>query len=87
MTNWKVFSPIVQTAYHKFEVKTASKQRELEQNYLKMYKRQPKKAQALINDFEKTTVADALALTEQLTNTLFTKMTYTTDMTYHFEGA
>ncbi|MCD9510686.1 C69 family dipeptidase [Photobacterium phosphoreum] len=87
MTNWKVFSPIVQTAYHKFEVQTASKQRELEKNYLKIYKRQPKKAQALINDFEKTTVADALALADQLTNTLFTKMTYTTDMTYHFEGA
>ncbi|WP_258176004.1 hypothetical protein [Photobacterium damselae] len=41
----------------------------------------------MINNFEQQTVTDALKLTDQLTNTLFTKLTHKVDMTYHFEGA
>ncbi len=87
MTNWSEFSPIVQKAYQQFEQQTAVKQQELEKQYLAIYKKQPKQAQALINQFEQKTVDNALALTNELTNTLLTKMTHNTDMLYHFEGA
>ncbi|EAR55754.1 putative secreted peptidase [Photobacterium sp. SKA34] len=87
MTNWSEFSPIVQKAYQQFEQQTAVKQKELEKQYLAIYKKQPKQAQALINQFEQKTVDNALALTNKLTNTLLTKMTHSTDMLYHFKGA
>ncbi|WP_318476654.1 C69 family dipeptidase [Photobacterium leiognathi] len=87
MTNWNEFAPIVQKAYQQFEQQTAVKQQALEKQYLAIYKKEPKKAQALINQFEQKTVDDALTLTHDLTNTLLTKMTHDTDMLYHFEGA
>ncbi|HIF9405592.1 C69 family dipeptidase [Photobacterium damselae subsp. damselae] len=87
MMDWNNFAPIVQKAYQNFEQQTAQKQKEMEKQYLAIYKSEPKQAQALINNFEQQTVTDALKLTDQLTNTLFTKLTHKVDMTYHFEGA
>ncbi|HIF9420968.1 TPA: C69 family dipeptidase [Photobacterium damselae] len=87
MMDWNDFAPIVQKAYQNFEQQTAQKQKEMEKQYLAIYKSEPKQAQALINNFEQQTVTDALKLTDQLTNTLFTKLTHKVDMTYHFEGA
>lgn len=87
MTNWHDFAPIVQTAYHQFELQTATKQQQMEQAYLAIYQHNPKQAQKLIDQFEQKTTDNVLALTENLTNQLFTKMTNNIDMTYHFEGA
>ncbi len=48
---------------------------------------QPEQAVALINAFEHETLELALALTEDLTNELFTQLTIDTDKLYNFSGA
>lgn len=87
MQNYNEYAPDVQRAYHAFEEQTAVRQHEMEQDYLKLYKTQPKQAQALLQGFEDKTMKDALALTDSLTNQVFSKLTHDTDMKYHFEGA
>lgn len=87
MTDWNAFSPIVQKAYRQFENQTANEQQKMEQKYLSIYRKEPKQAQMLIDQFEQKTTDNLIALTENLTNQLFTKMTHNIDMKYHFEGA
>ncbi|WP_094752556.1 C69 family dipeptidase [Psychromonas sp. CD1] len=87
MTNWNEFSPIVIKAYHQFEVETTAQQRQLEKVYLATYKKNPKKAQMMINQFEEKITDKVFVLTDKLTNELFTKLTHNTDVTYKFAGA
>lgn len=87
MQDYNAYAPDVQRAYLAFEKQTAEKQKTMEQEYLKLYKSEPKKAQELLQTFEDKTMQDALNLTDSLTNQVFSKMTHATDMKYHFEGA
>ncbi|WP_108651675.1 C69 family dipeptidase [Dongshaea marina] len=87
MVNYKQYAPIVQKAYHQFEKQTFANQKKMEQRYLAIYKKDPKAARELIQNLENKTTEQALVLTDQLTNQLFTKLTHDTDMKYHFEGA
>lgn len=87
MQNYPAYAPDVQRAYKLFEQQTAERQQVMEQQYMKLYQSQPKKAQQLLQRFEDKAMRDALALTDQMTNQVFSKMTHDTDMKYHFEGA
>lgn len=87
MTDWNQFSPVVKQAYKLFEQQTMINQQKLESEYLNIYIKDPKKAEALINQFEQQTTDKVLALTDRLTNDIFTSMTHKTDMEYHFAGA
>ncbi|EJC7272790.1 C69 family dipeptidase, partial [Salmonella enterica] len=87
MQDYNAYAPDVQRAYLVFEKQIAGKQKTMEQEYLKLYKSEPKKAQELLQTFEDKTMQDALNLTDSLTNQVFSKMTHATDMKYHFEGA
>lgn len=87
MQNYNVYAPDVQRAYKAFEEQTAVQQAAMDQEYLKLYKTEPAKAQQVLQKFEDKTMQAALDLTDKLTNQVFTKMTHDTDMKYHFEGA
>ncbi|MEC6796286.1 C69 family dipeptidase [Photobacterium sp. S4TG1] len=87
MMNWNKFAPIVQQAYHDFEQQTAHKQQLMEAEYLTLYVLHPQQAIERINTFEHEILALALALTEELTNELFTLLTIETDKLYNFSGA
>lgn len=87
MTDWNKYAPVVQKAYREFEQQTAVAQQKMEKQYLATYQQHPLTAEQIINSFEQQTSDKALALTEKLTNDIFTQMTHATDMTYHFEGA
>lgn len=87
MMDWNQFAPIVQHAYHDFEQQTAHKQQQMEIEYMALYVNQPQQALVLINAFEHDMLALALALTEKLTNDLFTRLTIDTDNLYNFSGA
>ncbi|SMY34860.1 Dipeptidase A [Photobacterium malacitanum] len=87
MMDWNQFSPIVQQAYHDFEQQTAHKQTLMEAQYMTLHVAQPEQAVALINAFAHETLALVLALTEDLTNELFTRLTMDTDKRYNFSGA
>lgn len=58
----------------------------MEQAYLRLYASHPQKAQRLLQQFEDKTMQNAQTLAHRLTNNIITKMTYNTDMKYHFSG-
>ena len=72
MTDYQKLAPVVKTAYRDFEAKTAEAQKTMEAKYLKTVKTNPKAADKLLNDFNIKVLKDAEALTENLTNELFT---------------
>lgn len=84
MTDYNKYAPIVKEAYKKFESKLAIKQKDMEEAYLNLYKSDAKKAQALLDDFSTKMMKDAYALTEKLTNEIFTKLTNDIDTKYKF---
>lgn len=87
MQDYNAYAPDVQKAYAAFEKHTAQQQREMENQYITLYKTQPQKAQRLLQDFEDKVMQDGLTLTDQLTQQVITKMTVKTDRKYHFSGA
>ena len=72
MTDYQKLAPVVKTAYRDFEAKTAEAQKTMEAKYMKTVKTNPKAADKLLNDFNIKVLKDAEALTENLTNELFT---------------
>ncbi len=72
MTDYQKLAPIVKSAYSEFEAKTSEAQKTMEAKYLKTVKSNPKAADKLLNEFNIKVLKDAEALTENLTNELFT---------------
>lgn len=87
MQNYNAYAPEVEKAYAEFEKNTATQQASMEKEYLKLYQTHPQQAQKVLQNFEDKVMADALALTNKLTQQVITQMTHDTDMKYHFEGA
>ncbi len=72
MTDYQKLAPIVKVAYKNFEDETAKSQVTMEQEYMKVVKKNPKAANKLLNDYNLKVIKDAEALTEKLTNEVFT---------------
>ena len=53
----------------------ALKQAKFEDEYVKLYKKDKKKADKLLNEFSKKTMQEAKDLTQELTNKVFTMLT------------
>lgn len=72
MTDFVKLAPIVEKAYHEFETQTAQKQKAFEDQYLKTYKKDAKKADKMLYEFNLSVMASAEKLAEDLTNQIFT---------------
>ena len=48
MTNYNKYAPIIKETYAKFEAETDQRQREMEEEYLRIYKTQPLHAKDLL---------------------------------------
>ena len=72
MTDYPKLAPIVKKAYGEFETQLAERQKAFEAEYLKVAKADPKKAKKMIHDWSYKVIADAEALTDKLTNEMFT---------------
>ena len=79
MMDYNKYAPIVKAAYKKFEDELAIKQAKFEDEYVKIYKKDKKKAHKLLNEFSLKTMKEAKALTQNLTNEIFTMLTDDTD--------
>jgi dipeptidase len=84
MTDFAKLAPIVQKAYGDFEAQTAKDQKAMEDKYMSIYKKDPKGAQKLLSEFNTKVIKDAEALTEQLTNEIFTIRTADIQKTIFF---
>ena len=75
MTDYPRFAPVVQKAYAEWEAETAKNMAAFEKTYLKVAKKHPKRAKALLQEFNTLVIQDAELLTEDLLNELFTMQT------------
>lgn len=87
MVNFNRFAPIIQDTYTKFEKETAQRQKEMEEQYLQIYRSQPIRAQELIQQFSDKMLLDALDVADRLTEELFTLLAIDTQKEYRFAGA
>lgn len=87
MTNYNKYAPVIKEAYAKFEAETDQRQREMEEEYLRIYKTQPLHAQDLLQAFSDKILNTALDLADRLQEKLFTLMTQDIQQEYLFHGA
>ena len=87
MTNYNKYAPVIKEAYAKFEAETDQRQREMEEEYLRIYKTQPLHAQDLLQAFSDKVLYSALDLADRLQERLFTLMTQDIQQEYLFHGA
>ena len=87
ITNYNKYAPIIKEAYAKFEAETDQRQREMEEEYLRIYKTQPLHAQDLLQAFSDKILNSALDLADRLQEKLFTLMTQDIQQEYLFHGA
>ena len=84
MTNYPKLAPIVQDKYAKFEDEVAKRQAAFEQDYLKVYKKNPKEAHKMLTKWSLKVIKDAEDSTEDLTNEIFTIRTTDIQKAYFF---
>ena len=87
MTNYNKYAPIIKEAYAKFEAETDQRQREMEEEYLRIYKTQPLHAKDMLQAFSDKVLTDALKVADRLQEKLFTLMTKDIQQEYLFHGA
>ncbi len=87
MVNYNKYAPIIQARYRAFEEETDQRQKEMEMEYLRIYKEQPLKAQELLQEFSDKMFREALRISDELVEILFTEITRDTQATYRFAGA
>ena len=87
MTNYNKYAPIIKEAYANFEAETDQRKREMEEEYLHIYKTQPLHAQDLLQAFSDKVLNSALDLADHLQERLFTLMTQDIQQEYLFHGA
>ena len=87
MTNYNKYAPVIKEAYAKFEAETDQRQREMEEEYLRIYKTQPLHAQDLLQAFSDKILNSAPDLADRLQEKLFTLMTQDIQQEYLFHGA
>lgn len=87
MQNYNKYAPIVKKTYSDYEAEIATKQAEMEKQYMALRKTNPAEAQKLLNDFETEVLEGGLKVANNLTHTLMTEMLKDTQASYPFHGA
>ena len=87
MTDYNAFAPIIKDAYAKLEAENDQRQKEMEAEYLKLYKESPMKAQDLLQHFSDEILLHAIEVADGLVEELFTRLTAKIQKEYLFHGA
>lgn len=87
MQNFPKYAPWVQSGFATLNQQIQGQQTKFEADYVKLYKKDPVAAQALLDNFTRMTQKEVFTEVEQLTNQILTDMTNQVEKTYHFEGA
>ncbi len=87
MVDYNNYAPVIKERYLKFEAECDQRQKEMEEQYLKIYKSQPIHAKEMLQKFSDDLLLRALALTDQLTEDLFTHLCLDIQKNYLFHGA
>ncbi|WP_232238225.1 C69 family dipeptidase [Edwardsiella hoshinae] len=87
MQNYPRYAPRVQQRYQQLEARFEALRLEMEQEYLSVYQEDSLKARCLVQQFCTQAFAEALAVTRELTNQLFTQLAQDVNSKYLFAGA
>lgn len=78
---------LIHERYLAFEAECDQRQKEMEEEYLDIFKSRPIRAQELLQNFSDDILQRALDVTDALTEELFTRLCMDTQKTYLFHGA
>lgn len=87
MVNYNAYAPVIHEVYSKLEAENDQRQKEMEAEYLKLYKDEPMKAQDMLQQFSDSILLHALDVADTLTEKLFTLLAQDTQKEYLFHGA
>ncbi|MFA7115945.1 MAG: C69 family dipeptidase [Bacteroidales bacterium] len=87
MVNYNKYAQVIKEVYSKFEIETDQRMKEMEEEYLKIYKNQPIRAAEMIQAFTDKVMQDTLDVTDELTEDLFTRISIDIQTEYMFHGA
>ena len=87
MVNYNAYAPIIKEAYAKLEAENDQRQKEMEKEYLKLYKDEPIKANEMLQQFSDSILNKAECVAESLIEEIFTRLTLDIQKEYMFHGA
>ena len=87
MVNYNAYAPIIKEAYAKLEAENDQRQKEMEKEYLKLYKDEPIKANEMLQQFSDSILNKAESVAESLIEEIFTRLTLDIQKEYMFHGA
>ena len=87
MVNYNAYAPIIKEAYAKLEAENDQRQKEMEKEYLKLYKDEPIKANEMLQQFSDSILNKAESIAESLIEEIFTRLTLDIQKEYMFHGA
>ncbi|MCI1733700.1 MAG: C69 family dipeptidase [Bacteroidales bacterium] len=87
MVNYNAYAPIIKEAYSKLEAENDQRQKEMEKEYLKLYKNEPIKANEMLQQFSDSILNKAECVAESLIEEIFTRLTLDIQKEYMFHGA
>lgn len=87
MVNYNAYAPIVKAEYAKLEAENDQRQKEMETEYLKLYKKSPMKANDMLQQFSDEVLNHATHVAEKLIDELFTRLALDIQKEYLFHGA
>ena len=87
MVDYNKYAPMIKETYRKFEEETDQRQREMEEEYLRIYKTQPLRAKDMLQEFSDKVLTRALCVADKLQERLFTELTKDIQAEYLFHGA
>lgn len=87
MTDYNSFAPIIKSAYRRLEAENDLLQRDMESEYMRVYKDDPQQAQTLLQLFSDKVLSRAIEVADGLVDELFTRLTAKIQEEYLFHGA
>ena len=87
MVNYNAYAPIIKEAYAKLEAENDQRQKEMEKEYIKLYKDEPIKANEMLQQFSDRILNKAESVAESLIEEIFTRLTLDIQKEYMFHGA
>lgn len=87
MTNYNAYAPIVKAAYARLETENDQRQREMEAEYLSIYKERPMEARDMLQRFSDRLLKRALDVADGLEIELMSRLTADIETEYLFHGA
>jgi dipeptidase len=87
MMNYNAYAPIIKATYAKLEAENDQRQREMEAEYLSIYKERPMEARDMLQRFSDRLLKRALDVADGLEIELMSRLTADIETEYLFHGA